>query len=61
VGECEGMNLTHFQMNSHFGSWIPYGFLNFKKMIVRVKTHWIEKSLISLKRSWNVNVKNEVA
>jgi hypothetical protein len=32
-----------------FGSWIPDGFLNLQREIVRAKTHWIEKFFISLK------------
>ncbi len=34
---------THSQVDSHFGSWNPYGIPNFQKNISRVKTHWIKK------------------
>jgi len=40
-------------MSFHFGSWSPDGFLNFQKAITGVKTHWIEKLLISLESPWN--------
>jgi hypothetical protein len=35
-------------VNSHFGSWNPNGLLNLQRAIAKVKTHWIEKFLISL-------------
>ncbi len=44
-------------MSSHFGTWSPDGFLNFQKVIVGVKTHWIEKFLIPLEIYWNIDVK----
>ncbi len=47
---------SHSQVNSHFGSWSPNGLLNFQRAIAGVKTHWIEKFLISLESSWNLNV-----
>jgi hypothetical protein len=56
VGECEGMNFHTPKVNSHFGSWSFDGLLNFQSMIVGVKNHWIKKFLISLKRSWNIDV-----
>ncbi len=58
--ECKrvrGNEPPHCQMSSHFGSWSLNGLLNFYKAISRVKTHWIEKFLISLERSWNVDIK----
>jgi hypothetical protein len=39
----------HSQMNSHLESWNPNGFPNLQRVIVGVKTHWIEKFLKSLK------------
>jgi hypothetical protein len=36
--ECEGMK-PHSQMDSHFGSWNPYGVLNFQKGILGVSVH----------------------
>jgi hypothetical protein len=47
----------HSQVNSHFGSWSPNRFLNLQKVIVGVKTHWIEEIFISLESSWNIDVK----
>jgi hypothetical protein len=52
VGECEGMN-------PHTPKWAPIlgvGVPNLQRVIARVKTHWIEKLLISLKISWNLDV-----
>jgi hypothetical protein len=46
------------QMRSHFGNWSPDGFPNLQKVITSIKTHWIEKFLISLENSWNLNVQN---
>jgi hypothetical protein len=48
-----GNEPPHSQVSSHFGSWSPDGLSTFQKMIVRVKTHWIEKFLVSLKISWS--------
>jgi len=57
VWKCEWKNEPpHSQMKSHFGSWSPDGLPNFKKEIIKVKIHWIEKFFISLERSWNVDV-----
>jgi hypothetical protein len=53
-----GNEPSHFQVNSHFGSWSPDGLLNFQRAIAGVKIHWIKNFLISLKRSWNVDVWN---
>jgi len=39
---------THSQVGSHFGSWSPDGLLNLQRVIVGVKTHWIEEFFISL-------------
>jgi hypothetical protein len=47
----------HSQMSSHFGSWTPNGLPNFQRAISGVKIHWIEKFLISLKSSWNIDLK----
>jgi hypothetical protein len=49
--ECKrmrGNELTHSQMSSHFGNWSPDGFQNVQREIIGVKTHWINKVLISL-------------
>jgi hypothetical protein len=57
--ECKrvwGNEHSHSQANSHFGSWNFGGFSNFQRMIVGVKTHWIEKFLISLEIFWNFDV-----
>jgi hypothetical protein len=54
--ECEGMNPTHSQVDSHFGSCNPYGNLNLQKDISRVKTHCIKKFLKPLESSWNIDV-----
>jgi hypothetical protein len=35
---------------------IPNVFLNFQSIIARVKTHWLEEFVISLKIYWNVDV-----
>ncbi len=51
-----GNEPSHSQMNSHVGSWNPNGFLNLHRAITWVKTHWFEKFLISLERSWNIFV-----
>jgi hypothetical protein len=46
--ECEGMNLhTPKELP---GSWSPSGLSNLQKVIARVKTQWIEKFFISLKK-----------
>jgi hypothetical protein len=57
--ECKrvwGNKPSHSQVNSHFGSWHHSGFPNFQRAIVEAKTHWIEKFLISLESSWNIDV-----
>jgi hypothetical protein len=62
--ECKrvwGNEPSHSQGNSHFGSWSPGGLLNLQRAIKRVKTHWIEAFLISLKSSWNLDVWNGLA
>jgi hypothetical protein len=43
-------------MSFHFGSWSPDGLLNFQRTIVGVKTHWIQKFVITLESSWNIDV-----
>jgi hypothetical protein len=50
------MNPPHSQMSSHFESWSHDGLLNFQKEISKVKTHCIEKFLIRLESSWNLDV-----
>ncbi len=55
VGECENEH-SHSQVNSHFGSWSLGGLPNPHKEIVGVKTHWIDKFVISLESSWNIDV-----
>jgi len=39
---------SHSQVNSHFGSWSPGGLPNVQRVIIRVKTQWLEKFFISL-------------
>ncbi len=56
ASECEGMK-PHSQVSSHFGSWSPSGLPNFQKIITRVKTHCIKEFIISMERSWNLDVK----
>ncbi len=54
--ECERVwenEPTHSQMNSHFGTWSPYGIQNFQKVILGIKNHWIEKFFIPLEISWH--------
>jgi hypothetical protein len=49
--ECErvwGNELTHSQVDSHFGSWSPYEVPNIQRMIWKVKNHWIEDFFIPL-------------
>jgi hypothetical protein len=47
---------THSQVDFHFGSWSPYGVLNFWRASLGFKTHWIKNFFIKLKCSWNVNI-----
>ncbi len=47
VRECEDED-SHSQVSSHFGSWSLGGLLNLQRAISKVKTHRIEKFLISL-------------
>jgi hypothetical protein len=57
--ECKrvwGNAPSHSQVSSYFGSWSFDGFLNLQRIITKVKTHGIEKFLISFESSWNVNV-----
>jgi hypothetical protein len=59
VWECErmrGHEPPHSQVSSHFGNWNPDELPNLQRAILRVKTHWIEKLLISLESSWNLDV-----
>jgi hypothetical protein len=56
--ECKrmwGNEPPHSQMNSHFKNWSLNGLLNLQRMIAKVKSHWIEKLLIPLEISWNVD------
>jgi hypothetical protein len=57
-GKVRGNEPPHSQMSSHFGTWSFDGLLNLQKVIVGVKTHWIEKFIISLESSWNLDVRN---
>jgi hypothetical protein len=50
-----GNEPSHSKVSSHLKSWSHNGLPNFQRASVRVKTHWIEKFLISLENSWNVN------
>jgi hypothetical protein len=62
MGECEGMNLHIPKWVSTLGVRVLTDSRIFKKwLIVGVKTHWIKNLLISLKRSWNVDVLNGLA
>jgi hypothetical protein len=47
-GKVWGNEAPHSQVSSHFGSWNLDGFMNHHRAIVRVKTHWIKKFLISV-------------
>jgi hypothetical protein len=40
----------------HFGSWSLDGLPNLQRVIVGVKTQWLEDFFISLESSWNVNI-----
>jgi hypothetical protein len=46
----------HTPKGFHFGSWSPDGLSNLEKTIAGVKTQWLEAFLISLERSWNIEV-----
>jgi hypothetical protein len=57
VKECErvwGNEPPHSQMSSHFGSWSPYGLLNFKEWLQRSKPIWLKNFLYHWKviRTW---------
>ncbi len=57
--ECKrvwGNETPHSQMTSHFGNWSPNGLPNIQKAVARVKNYWIKDFLISLERSWNLNL-----
>jgi hypothetical protein len=57
--ECKrvwGNEPSHSQVNAHFRSWSPDGLLNLQGTIARVKTHWIEKKIISLESYWNLDL-----
>ncbi len=56
VGKCEGMNPHISKGSFHFGSWSFGGLLNLQRTITGVKIQWIEKFLISLESSWNLDV-----
>jgi hypothetical protein len=43
-------------MSSHFENWSFNGLSNLQRTIATIKTHWIEKFLISLESSWNVDI-----
>jgi hypothetical protein len=42
-------------VSSHLESWSLDGLSNLQRAIARVKTHWIEEFLISLKIFWNLH------
>jgi hypothetical protein len=46
---------------SKLGIWSPPGFPNVQSSTARPKTPRIEMFLVSLKRSWNVNIENGLA
>jgi hypothetical protein len=56
-----GSEPTHSQVDSHFGSWNPYGVSNLLWGISGAKIHWIKNFLIPLKHSWNLDVSNGLA
>jgi hypothetical protein len=57
VRECEGMNLHTPKGIFTLGVGVPMDSqFFFQRAISEVKTQWIEEFLISLERSWNVNV-----
>jgi len=58
VQKSWGNEPPHSQVSSHFESWSPNGLSNLQRVITGVKTYWIEKFLISLESSWNINVWN---
>lgn len=53
-----GNESTHSQVDSYFGSWNPYGVLNFQRGISRVQTHWIKELLIPLESFWTLDILN---
>jgi hypothetical protein len=64
IWECERVwrnEPTQSQVDSHLGNWNSYEVPNVQKMILGVKTHWIEKFLIPLKNYWHIDVKNGFA
>jgi hypothetical protein len=56
VGKCEGMNPHTSKGASTLGVRVLVDSQIIQKVISRVKTQWIENFLISLERSWNLNV-----
>jgi hypothetical protein len=60
VGECEN-ELSHSQMNSHFGSWSPGGLSKFQRTIGKVKTPRLEEFFISLESYSSVDFQNGLA
>jgi len=47
-GKCEGMNLHTPKGASTLGVWSLGGFPNLQRIIIGVKTQWIEELFISL-------------
>ncbi len=47
-GKCEGMNLHTPKGNFALGVWSLGGLLNLQRVIVGIKTQWIEEWIISL-------------
>jgi len=64
VKKCEGVwgsEPSHSQGNSHFGRWSPDRPPKLQRAISGVKTQWLVAFLISLERSWNIDVLNGLA
>jgi hypothetical protein len=55
--ECRKVWGNELTLSSELSFWVleSNGFPNFQRVIVAVKTHWIEDFLIPLKNSWNVD------
>jgi hypothetical protein len=56
VGECEGMNLHTPKWAPTLGIGVLLNSQIFKGKFQGVKTHWIDKKIISLETSWNVDI-----
>jgi hypothetical protein len=55
-GKCEGINPHTPKGTPTLGNYSPSGLPNLQRAIARVKTPWIEKFLILLEISCNVDV-----